>query len=73
MTSEIDLKDPFLAHEALHTASLVEDIWDDHIREHPFVQGNPDLLALAKSISHLLGDFYQAVGIKAEFEETQDA
>lgn len=51
-----------LAHEALHTAYVVSDVFERHVVEHPFVAGDPSLKAMAEQIAEQLGDLYQELG-----------
>jgi hypothetical protein len=58
------------AHEALHTAYLLSDMFDRHLRDHPAVRADPQLAAKAEELSLQLGEFYQAVGTSTATAET---
>ena len=49
-------------HEALHTASIVSDMFDRHLAAHPAVEGNEALRGSAQRLSSALGEFYQQIG-----------
>jgi hypothetical protein len=48
--------------EALHMASVLAEMVDRHLAEHPAVTANPDWKALADRACDALNDLYQAIG-----------
>ena len=52
-------QDQFIAHEVLHTVSILSETFDRFISDHPFVTANVKLRDRAENISGLLGEFYQ--------------
>ena len=54
--------DKFHEHEALHAAHLVQDTWNDHVAEHPYVAADPELSKLAQDASKSMMALYQAIG-----------
>jgi hypothetical protein len=54
--------DKFTAHEAMDRAHLIADIFDKHLRLHPFIAGQPELANRAEQIADQLGALYQAIG-----------
>ena len=61
MTDQPSL-DAFHAHEVLHTASIVAELFEERIERHPYTQAHPALKAEAERLSASLHDFYQLVG-----------
>lgn len=61
-----DLKplDDFHRHEVLHTASIVLDMFGDHVAEHRYTKSDPELVAEAERATEALMKFYQLVGNK---------
>ena len=56
---------PFGRHEALHTASVVMDMFDRHLLSHPAIEyGDEELRAAAQTTFETLFDFYQLCGAK---------
>ncbi len=56
---------PFGRHEALHTASLVLDMFDRHVLNHPAVEhADEQLRAQAEITLEALYDFYNLCGEK---------
>ena len=53
--------DPFLAHEALHTLSIIGDSFERHIAEHSFIKEH--FAKRADEITAAIYDLYQAVGV----------
>ncbi|MEZ5938504.1 MAG: hypothetical protein R3C52_09805 [Hyphomonadaceae bacterium] len=49
-------------HEALHTASLVLDMLERHLFEHPAIASNPEWYKQAAMAHHHLFTLYQAIG-----------
>jgi hypothetical protein len=60
--TDIPPLDAFHAHEVLHTASIIADLFEERIEEHPYTQAHPEILDAAKLLSTQLQDFYQLVG-----------
>jgi hypothetical protein len=54
--------DAFDAHEVLHTASMIADLFKSTIEQHRFTQSDPTIRAAAGALSAQLHDFYQLVG-----------
>ena len=52
----------FHLHEVLHTASIIENMFDTHIVEHVAVSQSSVLKEAAEKASQALHDFYQLVG-----------
>lgn len=52
----------FGCHEALHTASILQAVLDDHLLDHPAVVLDPECFALASRASEALAELYQAIG-----------
>lgn len=61
MSEETKL-DQFHAHEALHTTSVVQDIFDRHVAEHPYIQSNDELKKFAEKIAEDIAELYQMLG-----------
>lgn len=62
-TTEAELPpDEFHAHEALDRAHLIASMLDTHLRDHPFVTANPNVLAGVERASRELGALYQLIG-----------
>lgn len=55
--------DPFGVHEALHSAYIVQSMFEEFVREHPVVVLRPDIAAKAETASAALADVYQALGV----------
>jgi hypothetical protein len=49
-------------HEALHTAHIVEELFDTHLWGHPAIQQTPAVREQARAISIALSELYQAIG-----------
>lgn len=49
-------------HEALHMASVLAELVETQLAEHPAVRQNPDWQALADRAVEALADLYQAIG-----------
>lgn len=54
--------DEFHQHEVLHTASLVMQMFDDHVCSTRYVSSDPELAAAAQTTFDALFSFYQLVG-----------
>ena len=54
--------DKFHYHEALDRASIVVDIFDDHVLQHPVVQKHKKLKKKATKLVYAMADFYQLLG-----------
>jgi hypothetical protein len=57
--------DAFGAHEVLHTASMIADLFQSTIERHSFTQSDPTIRGAAEALSAQLKDFYQLVGQRA--------
>lgn len=49
-------------HEALHMASVLADMVDTHLVEHPAVVAVPEWAEKARAALDALADLYQAIG-----------
>lgn len=49
-------------HEALHTASIIANMFEIHLQEHPFIKQDKNLLKEANKIEDVLWEFYQNIG-----------
>jgi hypothetical protein len=54
--------DAFHAHEVLHTASIIANLFEERIEQHRYTQSEPEIRAAAERLSLQLHDFYQLVG-----------
>ncbi|AVA22980.1 hypothetical protein ACXHXG_12635 [Rhizobium sp. LEGMi198b] len=54
----------FGCHEAMHTTSLMLDMTDDHLLQHPAILANPEFYRLAGDVHEALFALYQAIGEK---------
>lgn len=54
----------FGCHEAMHTTSLMLDMTDDHLLQHPAIVADPDFYRLAGEVHEALFALYQAIGEK---------
>ena len=54
----------FGCHEAMHTTSLMLDMTDDHLLQHPTILANPEFYRLAGQVHEALFALYQAIGEK---------
>jgi cell fate (sporulation/competence/biofilm development) regulator YmcA (YheA/YmcA/DUF963 family) len=54
--------DDYLRHEALDRTSMLADMVERHLVEHPFIQSRPDLVAYVTSASEILQRVYQIIG-----------
>lgn len=54
----------FGCHEAMHTTSLMLDMTDDLLLQHPAILANPDFYRLAGEVHEALFALYQAIGEK---------
>ncbi|MDL2399378.1 hypothetical protein [Rhizobium mayense] len=54
----------FGCHEAMHTTSLMLDMTDDQLLQHPAVLANPEFYRLAGAVHEALFALYQAIGEK---------
>ena len=52
----------FGCHEALHMASVLADMVDEQLCEHPAIERNPAWLRLAERAEEALLELYQAIG-----------
>jgi hypothetical protein len=56
--------DEFHAHEALHTTSVVMEIFERHVHMHPFIKQDKELLKSANEIFTSIFNLYQMIGEK---------
>lgn len=49
-------------HEAAHTASLILDLVDERLLQHPAIVGNPECFRMAARASEALFNLYQTLG-----------
>ena len=54
----------FGCHEAMHTTSLMLDMTDDHLLQHPAILGDPEFYRLAGEVHEAFFALYQAIGEK---------
>lgn len=54
----------FGCHEAMHTVSIMLDMTDDLLLQHPAILANPDFYRLAGDVHEALFALYQAIGEK---------
>ncbi|MGM4982353.1 MULTISPECIES: hypothetical protein [Rhizobium] len=54
----------FGCHEAMHTTSLMLDMTDDHLLQHPAIVADPEFYRLAGEVHEALFALYQAIGEK---------
>ncbi len=54
----------FGCHEAMHTASLMLDMTDDHLLQHHAILADPEFYRLAGNVHEALFALYQAIGEK---------
>ena len=52
-------------HEALHTASLATDFFQENIELHPAIRHDAELSEEAQKITTMMANFYQKVGRKS--------
>lgn len=62
--AEPEKPDTFARHEVYDRASLILELWDDKIVEHPVVEQDPELAAMAKAAEDAMSDFYQRAAQK---------
>ena len=60
--TSVDPKDPFLRHEALDRAGVIAANFERDLLDHPAVQGDPTVKALAETAMDALSALYQAAG-----------
>lgn len=63
----------FGCHEALHTASIVMNLVDERLCEHPAILANPDWYRLASQAHTALYNLYQAIGARHIGDEVEGA
>ena len=51
-------------HEALHACYISEDMFERHVVNSDFVNGNADLFKLANEAISAIATLYQAIGAK---------
>jgi len=61
----------FGCHEALHTASIVMNLVDERLCEHPAILANPDWYRLASQAHTALYNLYQAIGARHIGDEVE--
>ena len=54
----------FGCHEAMHTASIMLDMTDDQLLQHPAILADPNFYRLAGEVHEALFALYQAIGEK---------
>ncbi|MEF0940793.1 hypothetical protein [Rhizobium sp. BR 362] len=54
----------FGCHEAMHTTSLMLDMTDDHLLQHPAILADPEFYRLAGEVHEAIFALYQAIGEK---------
>ena len=59
MTKKLDR---FHWHEALDRTSLVANMFDDHVFEHPAITSNKKLKAMAEKVSEKIWTLYEKIG-----------
>lgn len=52
----------FGCHEALHMASMLAEMVDERLCEHPAIQLNPEWSRMADAARHMLFTLYNAIG-----------
>ena len=52
----------FGCHEALHTASVLAAVVEEHLVDHPAIVLDPECFRLASRAAEALADLYQAIG-----------
>lgn len=63
MTAPNEMHD-YYAHEALDRTSMVIDIVESHLAEHPYIQADPQLVDLINQATEALAKAYQHIGAK---------
>jgi len=64
--------DEFGYHELLHTASIMVDMWSDHIQDHAILDcpkescEQPELMEEAEKIGNAIAGFYQLVALASD-------
>lgn len=61
--------DKWHRHEAMDRLSMMIDMWEKFIEDHPAIQVNPAVKSMAKFIGEEMGDLYQIVGRQAAGDE----
>lgn len=56
------LNSAFSQHEALHTAHVLAETYAEHVLEHPWVQGNAEVRALAQEAVDRMLQVYVVIG-----------
>lgn len=51
----------FDAHESLHTASVLLEAWNEHVRDTAYVNGNPRIACLVDEAAHAMHMAYDAI------------
>ncbi|MDE1992164.1 MAG: hypothetical protein KGI75_06650 [Rhizobiaceae bacterium] len=54
----------FGCHEAMHTTSIMLDMTDDQLLQHPAILSDPAFYRLASDVHEALFALYQAIGSK---------
>ncbi len=58
--------DQFGFHEALHVASVFQQMVETHLCEHPAIQSVPTLSEKASEVASLLADLYQEISRESD-------
>ncbi len=68
-------QDEYHRHEVLHTASIVMQMFDDHVCSTVYVESDPELTEAAQAAFDALFAFYQMVGARVPDDDpaTEDA
>ncbi len=62
MSPEFTELDEYHAHEALDRASMMCNVVESELFNHPFVQAHPEIAEKVRSAITCLADAYQAIG-----------
>ena len=62
--TDTEKPDPYLAHEALDRASMIQEMVDNYLLLHPYVAFNSDVMTLVEQASNALAKAYQLIGEK---------
>lgn len=58
----MEILDKFHYHEALDRTSLITDLLESHLLDHPAIEQNPDWRAHVENAMMELARLYQAIG-----------
>lgn len=56
--------DKFHGHEALDRCSMIQEMIDNYLNNHSWIQANPDIRSLIEKASDNLSEAYQKIGEK---------